>query len=666
MVAIIDDREDVWGRCPNLVHVKPYVFFSGTSDINAPPPLVPTSTVPSSSLPSTPTTPRPFFGSTNQSSGVVPHGQPRPFKMRHIMKQVQPVRRHPQPQSNLASKSRIAEGNGTPLDEQQQHQSPVESRLNEHGLTDEVETNSGRVVGGTNKNHSIVPDAQFISATHNNKNNNNNKRRSGDEGTESDGSDSNEEGGAEGTGEGGGEGNQGVGQVGSGGEKEGRRGKGDGGSSSSSSESSNDSDDSSSSGSSSAMDVSVQQDVKLPSTSEGEGVDVGGKVTDVSVSSEGVAEKQGYHVLTAVHCVCISIRMYVLYILFAISDPDTMEKERKKDGSTTEQKEKIEIEDKDSFLVYLGDVLQRIHSTFYAQFSNMMDGHDITTMSDIPTPDLKTIIPEMRHTLLKGAKILFTGVIPTNIPPQRSPIWNTARAFGAIVHDKLVPGLGSTNKRAAMKATTHVIAGKSGTAKLKEAKRVAGVKIVNPRWLWSCAEQWKWLDEKQFPVEPDEGCIKKEKKEDKKRKHGKEGRDPKSADSTVEEKSLQMENDIPGRSSRLDSRISVSDEELERMEAEVDAEMGSSSSSAEEQEEQLGSKRGSVERPSEDLLTYEHFTCDPGGSATWENRKRKRVEVDDSSRSNSPQSNSEPRANSDSSDDEDVLATLLEEDSAPL
>lgn len=37
MVAIIDDREDVWGNCPNLIHVKPYVFFAGTSDINAPP-----------------------------------------------------------------------------------------------------------------------------------------------------------------------------------------------------------------------------------------------------------------------------------------------------------------------------------------------------------------------------------------------------------------------------------------------------------------------------------------------------------------------------------------------------------------------------------------------------------------------------------------------------
>ncbi|KAK7114244.1 RNA polymerase II subunit A C-terminal domain phosphatase-like [Littorina saxatilis] len=39
MVCIIDDREDVWNNAPNLVHVKPYRFFQGTADINAPPGL---------------------------------------------------------------------------------------------------------------------------------------------------------------------------------------------------------------------------------------------------------------------------------------------------------------------------------------------------------------------------------------------------------------------------------------------------------------------------------------------------------------------------------------------------------------------------------------------------------------------------------------------------
>ena len=36
MVCIIDDREDVWTFAPNLVHVKPYIFFKNTGDINDP------------------------------------------------------------------------------------------------------------------------------------------------------------------------------------------------------------------------------------------------------------------------------------------------------------------------------------------------------------------------------------------------------------------------------------------------------------------------------------------------------------------------------------------------------------------------------------------------------------------------------------------------------
>ena len=37
MVCIIDDREDVWNFASNMIHVKPYQFFKGVGDINAPP-----------------------------------------------------------------------------------------------------------------------------------------------------------------------------------------------------------------------------------------------------------------------------------------------------------------------------------------------------------------------------------------------------------------------------------------------------------------------------------------------------------------------------------------------------------------------------------------------------------------------------------------------------
>ena len=36
MVCIIDDRGEVWNFAPNLIQVKPYVFFKNTGDINVP------------------------------------------------------------------------------------------------------------------------------------------------------------------------------------------------------------------------------------------------------------------------------------------------------------------------------------------------------------------------------------------------------------------------------------------------------------------------------------------------------------------------------------------------------------------------------------------------------------------------------------------------------
>lgn len=378
--------------------------------------------------------------------------------------------------------------------------------------------------------------------------------------------------------------------------------------------------------------------------------------------------------------------VYSMHV-WILSSTESMAKqeEMKQTESTIKDKKKekpaVEITDNDSFLIYLGDVLERIHSIFYTRFTELIGGQDISTMSDIPTPDLKLIIPEMRQSLLKGAKILFTGVIPTNTPPQRSPIWNTARAFGAVVHDKLVPGLSSSRPQTVMKATTHVIAGKSGTAKLKEARRVPGVKIVNPRWLWSCAEQWRWVDERDFPVESEDSAGNKEmkkKEKDKDKRDNEENMQQNTAQLLTEPdtktkssdltKKPQLPSDnttavsvsIAGRStSRLESRISVSDEELERMEAEVEAEMMGSSSSGSSGEEGEG-ERGSI---FEDTFNHEPLASRSDHSIL-QNRKRKHVEIDDSSCSNSPQSTSEPHANSDSSDDDDVLAALLAGDSS--
>lgn len=361
-----------------------------------------------------------------------------------------------------------------------------------------------------------------------------------------------------------------------------------------------------------------------------------------------------------------------------------------------------EIHDPDDFLLHLGDILERIHTTFFTQFDEMSKGVDLSTATNIPTPDLKKIIPKMRQSVLRGAKIIFTGVIPTNMPPERSAEWNTARAFGATVHSTIVPGLNSPNPKLVVRATTHVVAGKPGTSKLKDARKTPGMKLVNSRWLWSCAERWQWLNEKLFPVEfaktaelgTEEG---KEHREDEapqrkiSKTDGGEAREPlerkEGGDSaqaprlSLSERSTNKERIGSGskkvrdveRHVSLESRLSVSDEELEKMQAEVDAELGSESSSSSEDgsdRERLGSFIEERLRE-ENEQSYEQFAGDvfvkEPPLATG--RKRKRADMENSSASNSPGSNSvEIAEQSDASSSEsdvsgdDELAALLEGD----
>ena len=407
------------------------------------------------------------------------------------------------------------------------------------------------------------------------------------------------------------------------------------------------------------------------------------------------------------------------------------------------RRKSVEVKDPDNFLIYLGDILERLHHRFYKEFDEMSKGTNIEEIMNIPTPDLKNLIPEMRHSVLKGTRILFTGVIPTNMPPHKNREWNTARAFGAIIHDRLVRGLHSSDPNKAFRATTHVIAGRPGTSKLREAKRLPGIKVVSPKWLWACAEQWKLVDEKQFPLEFD-------KKRDEKRlsyetstkskskllkpaqkllkvasNDSERGSTPIASTLTTPAKETKPESDMPIESTTfssaeksaelvsdndsgsdeafesgskldedveqdsamlqrlrefkrhmsLESRLSVSDEELEKMDAEVEAEISSSSSNSSDHGEDLGTF---IEEKDDDtLLSYESYagseaSCGDRTDILMErlSRKRKHIDIENNSNSsNSPcleqlnesiePSDEENGGGSDSDDSVDELGALL-------
>ncbi|XP_053981175.1 RNA polymerase II subunit A C-terminal domain phosphatase isoform X1 [Hylaeus volcanicus] len=148
-----------------------------------------------------------------------------------------------------------------------------------------------------------------------------------------------------------------------------------------------------------------------------------------------------------------------------------------KEEDTKYNENNVLDEDDDDYLLYLEDILRRIHAEFYA-----------ITEQETRRRSLRDIIPRVRAQVLKGVHLTFSGLIPTHQKLHQSRAYKVARAFGAEVSQDL------SDK------TTHLVAIKPGTAKANAAKKNGNIKIVNPDWLWTCAERWEHVDERLFPL----------------------------------------------------------------------------------------------------------------------------------------------------------------------
>lgn len=79
-------------------------------------------------------------------------------------------------------------------------------------------------------------------------------------------------------------------------------------------------------------------------------------------------------------------------------------------------------EDDDDYLLYLEDILRRIHTEFYT-----------TIEKEGGRKSLRDIIPRVRAQVLKGVYLTFSGLIPTHQKLHQSRAYKVARAFGAEV-----------------------------------------------------------------------------------------------------------------------------------------------------------------------------------------------------------------------------------------
>ncbi|XP_006819784.1 RNA polymerase II subunit A C-terminal domain phosphatase-like [Saccoglossus kowalevskii] len=171
-----------------------------------------------------------------------------------------------------------------------------------------------------------------------------------------------------------------------------------------------------------------------------------------------------------------------------------------KNENETESKDSLPDKDNDDYLMYLEDILVNIHTKFYNAYDKLQKNQNDCNTSSVP--DLKEVVPSLRQ-VLKGTNILFSGVFPTNMSPEKSRAWKVAQTLGANVQSSFVPKL--KDKTNAATATTHVVAAKAGTVKVKQAQCTRGIHIVTPEWLWCCYDRWERVDERIFRLKLSDG-----------------------------------------------------------------------------------------------------------------------------------------------------------------
>ncbi|XP_060760967.1 RNA polymerase II subunit A C-terminal domain phosphatase [Neoarius graeffei] len=169
----------------------------------------------------------------------------------------------------------------------------------------------------------------------------------------------------------------------------------------------------------------------------------------------------------------------------------TMGEESLDHSMVDEEEEDEEDTDKDDHLIYLQEILMRIHNEYYSRYEAYLRG-DCSEM-----PDIRKIVPELKSSSLAGTNIVFSGLYPTNYPMERTRESYHAKALGAKIGKRLVLNPKDPN------CTTHLIAARAGTEKVRQAQACKHLHIVNPDWLWGCLERWDRVEEQLFPLKDD-------------------------------------------------------------------------------------------------------------------------------------------------------------------
>lgn len=132
----------------------------------------------------------------------------------------------------------------------------------------------------------------------------------------------------------------------------------------------------------------------------------------------------------------------------------TMGEESLDHSMEDEDDEEEEDLDKDDHLIYLEEILVRIHNEYYSRYEAFLK------KESSESPDIRKIVPELKGRTLAGTTVIFSGLYPTNYPMERTREWYHGKALGAKLCKTLVLNAKDPNW------TTHLIAARAGESRI--------------------------------------------------------------------------------------------------------------------------------------------------------------------------------------------------------
>ncbi|KAI2634457.1 hypothetical protein GGS21DRAFT_539312 [Xylaria nigripes] len=149
------------------------------------------------------------------------------------------------------------------------------------------------------------------------------------------------------------------------------------------------------------------------------------------------------------------------------------------------------LRDDDQELIYLEDHLTELHRSFYEQYDARCATRSTADFTSSFIPDVGLTLNYLKSQVLKGTRIVLSGLVPLGVDVRKSEIGIHAQDFGAEIRTRVGPDI------------THLVISSSRprTQKVRQAARISSIKIVNQNWLAESLAQWRKLDATPYLID---------------------------------------------------------------------------------------------------------------------------------------------------------------------